>query len=325
MLDTLLNPPTALTPLAATTATTATTASVSAPAGGTANRLLRRLRWAADWRSLLKMYRPDSVEPDERGGIGVTRLEARLRGRRYPVHVRAHLGELDRAERTFCEDSDWRLPMELVPRTILDIGAGIGLTTMYFAARYPWARVVAFEPRAEHLPLLRANTAAFGERVTIIPRALAHRRGWLRLAGDAATDEAPDAARVGDADALPFDGIAGTGLGLGTGPRVQATTLRRVLPGLRLDAIDIIKLHAPGHETAILRGAPPDLLNHIRALIVQPAGDAADLRHALTPTHTLAPAPGNRLVATRRYTPIAPTPTAATPAATPAATLRHAA
>lgn len=272
-------------------------------------RLLRRLGWAADWRSLLHMYRPEPT--------GVTRFDAKLRGERYPVHVRTALGELEQAERTFCEDSDWRLPLELAPRTILDIGAGIGLSTMYFAARYPWSRVVAFEPRADRLALLRANTAAFGERVTIIPRALAHRRGWLRLAADHAADH--DYASDDTGNTLPFDGP----LGAGGGPRVQATTLRRALPGLRLDAVDVVKIDAPGHEAAILRGTPPDVLAQVRVLITHAAAqthDLADLRHALDATHALTTTDADRLIATRRHTPLPPRS-----AATQDLALRHAA
>jgi FkbM family methyltransferase len=41
---------------------------------------------------------------------------------------------------------------------ILDAGANIGASAVYFAARFPLAQIIAFEPEAENFALLRRNT-----------------------------------------------------------------------------------------------------------------------------------------------------------------------
>jgi FkbM family methyltransferase len=50
-------------------------------------------------------------------------------------------------------------------RTGLDLGANIGLTTAYFGAVYPEARILAVEPHPGSFQMLKRNTAPLGERV----------------------------------------------------------------------------------------------------------------------------------------------------------------
>lgn len=45
-------------------------------------------------------------------------------------------------------------------RVILDCGANIGITSLYFASRYPNARIFSIEPDKENFALLKRNTAA---------------------------------------------------------------------------------------------------------------------------------------------------------------------
>lgn len=57
------------------------------------------------------------------------------------------------------------------PRFIIDAGANIGLASVYFANRYPHARIISIEPEASNYEMLRKNTAAYPQ-VTPIQAAL---------------------------------------------------------------------------------------------------------------------------------------------------------
>jgi FkbM family methyltransferase len=46
-------------------------------------------------------------------------------------------------------------------RTIIDCGANIGLTTLYFHSRYPQARVIAIEPEPSNFELAKRNLAPY--------------------------------------------------------------------------------------------------------------------------------------------------------------------
>jgi FkbM family methyltransferase len=47
------------------------------------------------------------------------------------------------------------------PRVIVDVGANIGIVTLYFALSNPGARILALEPSSESFHCLQANTAPF--------------------------------------------------------------------------------------------------------------------------------------------------------------------
>jgi FkbM family methyltransferase len=64
---------------------------------------------------------------------------------------------------------------------VFDVGANIGMFTLFVAHRYPHARVFAFEPAPPLFTILQANTAAFGDRVQLFPCGLSRRAGAADL------------------------------------------------------------------------------------------------------------------------------------------------
>ena len=58
-------------------------------------------------------------------------------------------------------DSEYWLPPHFEPRSILDLGANIGIASIDFALRYPQASIIAIEPVAANFQLLQKNISAF--------------------------------------------------------------------------------------------------------------------------------------------------------------------
>ncbi|MDP3795299.1 MAG: FkbM family methyltransferase [bacterium] len=72
------------------------------------------------------------------------------------------------------------------PLTIIDAGANIGLSTLYFKWRCPEATVLCFEPNPEVVPFLKENIARNNlSRVTVFPFALGKATGDAVLFTDA--------------------------------------------------------------------------------------------------------------------------------------------
>lgn len=143
---------------------------------------------------------------------------------------------------------------------ILDGGSNIGLSVLYFKYAYPQARIIAFEPDREVLPILRENLERNKlEGVQIVEAAL-HTR-----AGHAAWHTAQD-----------FDGAlaeyagpqapAGTHQpGAGGAPTGVATVrLHDYLEG----PIDFLKLNIEGAEVDVLADCG-DRLRQVQALSVE--------------------------------------------------------
>jgi len=60
---------------------------------------------------------------------------------------------------------------------IVDLGSNIGVTAIFWAQRYPKARMALVEPDPDNFALLQRNTAAFQDRCVLFNAAVSDRRG----------------------------------------------------------------------------------------------------------------------------------------------------
>lgn len=65
---------------------------------------------------------------------------------------------------------DFSLPEE--PRTILDLGANIGFSTLFFARKYPSAALACVEPMPENVSLLNTNLRINSVTARVFPKAI---------------------------------------------------------------------------------------------------------------------------------------------------------
>jgi hypothetical protein len=80
----------------------------------------------------------------------------------FTVRLRQHTGDIFIFYEVLAFGA-YALPTEIVPegiRTIVDCGANIGMTSLYFSQRYPNSRIFAIEPEPTNFKLLKQNTAA---------------------------------------------------------------------------------------------------------------------------------------------------------------------
>jgi len=136
----------------------------------------------------------------------------RVPGLAAPVHLRESVGDhsifwqcmvkeqysIDRFPHARKIDEAYRAALAAgIAPLIVDCGANIGLSVLWFAHRYPKARIVAVEPDTANFDLLQLNTAHLGERVLCVKAGVWPGSAWLRIrnpeAGSAAfrVDECP--------------------------------------------------------------------------------------------------------------------------------------
>jgi FkbM family methyltransferase len=138
-------------------------------------------------------------------------------------------------------------------RSIVDVGANIGLATIWFARRAPTAKVLAVEPSPAALALLTANLASSG---------VGHRATVLRIALGAAT---------GVGYVLETDSSVETRIRpsreIGHEQPVAVETLSTLLDQEHLPVIDVLKLDCEGAEYEILQSTNPDDLRRARSIV----------------------------------------------------------
>jgi FkbM family methyltransferase len=144
-------------------------------------------------------------------------IESVLSGRDYPIYL---------------------LPPNYPIQTIVDVGANIGDTAIYFHAHYPAARLYCFEPSKINFHYLTLNTQKIS-RVKRFRCALSNREGELPL-------YYPETEHLA---ALSLHQASGF---LQQGEKVVVKKISTEIPRLGLREISILKLDCEGSETEIV-------------------------------------------------------------------------
>lgn len=132
------------------------------------------------------------------------------------------------------------------PQVIVDVGAYTGLSTAYFAMRYPAAKIIAIEPDETSFELLLRNTAGF-PNVQAVQAAL-----WVESGSVSLSD--PGYGHWG----LQLAESVGPGMeaaGRLRGTSVRALTMNDVLRDYQLDKIDLLKVDIEGSEKELFSAA----------------------------------------------------------------------
>lgn len=124
--------------------------------------------------------------------------------------------------------------MKFTPRTIIDVGAHIGMSTILFARTYPTAMIVAVEPQRANYEALRRNTAPYSNvrciqaavwtddgEVTMRP-SLAHPKGTFEVGKDGSET-------------------------------VRAITMDSLLKEVDISSVDFLKMDIEGAEVEVFR------------------------------------------------------------------------
>jgi FkbM family methyltransferase len=189
--------------------------------------------------------------------VGESSFPARLRlaSRDVEIVIRPFAGDLfilfevlmDRCYHI----SDAMLPPEDV-RVILDCGANIGITALYFASRYPNSQIFSIEPNDGNFELLKRNAAAEPRIVPIRGAVVGRPRESVRLtSGEPAWGNFISEK--------------------GEGPEVPAFTIEQILSAHNLSRVDLLKVDIEGAEKCIFGDGR--FMRQVGVVIVELHGD----------------------------------------------------
>ena len=85
--------------------------------------------------------------------------EKKLKIKHFDQNVVIRMGTSDFKclEKVFISE-EYKNPFPIKPRVIVDAGANIGMTSLYFAHEYPGAKIIAIEPEPQTSRCLKRNT-----------------------------------------------------------------------------------------------------------------------------------------------------------------------
>src|SRR5258708_27952845 len=149
---------------------------------------------------------------------------------------------------------DFALPF--TPETILDLGANAGFTSIFFARKYPDARIIAVEPVASNVEILRRNVELNDLNVSIVPAAIAVEDGSVTM-NVSGLDYGHQV--IDDLAEMPKDC---------EGNEVNAISMRSLMAEFELKRIGLLKIDIEGYEKRLLTETC-DWLRRVDAICIE--------------------------------------------------------
>ncbi len=176
------------------------------------------------------------------------------------------------------------VPLARPPRFIVDGGAYVGYTSVYFANRYPDALVIAVEPARENHQLLVENCRPY-RNIAIVRAGLWNSDAELKIHNPGGKSWA---FRVSESSEPGGDFVSGI-------------TIPQLLAGHNAPEIDILKLDIEGAEEALFSGDLQAWIETVRAIVIEVHGKRCDeiVHRALAGQNFKESRQGEKLIFTR--------------------------
>jgi FkbM family methyltransferase len=153
------------------------------------------------------------------------------------------------------EHQYYRLPLQAAPKTILDLGANIGLSAIYFARLFPHAELACVEPEPDNLRVLHKNFRMNSVRAAVFPAAIDADDGRVVLE----LAERDYGHRIA---ARPQCAAAESTV------EVETISVPTILRRLSWERIGLLKVDIEGHEAALF-GRNYDWLDRVDAMCIE--------------------------------------------------------
>jgi FkbM family methyltransferase len=142
------------------------------------------------------------------------------------------------------------------PQLIVDCGANVGYSALYFLNRYPHAHLIAIEPDSDNFKLCEKNLAPYRDRVTLINAGVwSHSTGLVVCRGNY-RDGLSWSIQVREAQENET-------------PDLLAVDLDSVLQQSGFEAIDLLKMDVERSETVIFSAHYEQWLAKVKNLVIE--------------------------------------------------------
>ncbi|OUS18670.1 hypothetical protein A9Q93_03375 [Nonlabens dokdonensis] len=146
----------------------------------------------------------------------------------------------------------YQINIPLNPKIIIDCGANVGLSSVYFANRFPEAQVVAVEPESDNFNVLIKNISSYKNIIPINKGIWSHETN-LKISNDQLgswgfTIEESDKPEKNT---------------------IQATSLKTIMDACTVNSIDILKIDIEGSEKELFEKNVDLWLPYVKILIIE--------------------------------------------------------
>lgn len=167
-------------------------------------------------------------------------FKAKVAGIKHPVYLRIGTTDATVLKQVLIE-KHYDIPCQIIPKIIVDAGANIGFSAVYFANKYPDATIVALEPESSNFQLLQKNVSSYPQ-IKPLQMALWKENTQINLID-------PHFGHHG------FQVMEGS-INVGAQSRlVQALTMDALMSSLGLNTVDLLKVDIEGSEKEVFENS----------------------------------------------------------------------
>jgi FkbM family methyltransferase len=179
----------------------------------------------------------------------------RSRYLRHPVWVRPNTSDLFVFYQIFRHREYRCLDSVKDARLIIDCGANVGYSAVYFLSRFPHARLVAIEPDPGNFAALQRNLVPYGARVTAVNTAIWSHPTWLSLSAESSGHGREWGRTVREASP-------------GEPGAFEATDIASIFASACAERISILKIDVEGTERQIF-SVPTPWMSRVDNLVIE--------------------------------------------------------
>ena len=171
----------------------------------------------------------------------------------FQVYVRTNTSDLSVALSSFSDKEYDHIKLSS-PKTIVDAGANIGTSSIFFARKYPDVRIFAIEPEASNFELLKMNTQSYSNIVPI----------WAAIWSEDCTRTLQDRC-TGPWGYTVSETVRRIEP---TGQEIKCITVNSLMREYGIESIDLFKMDIEGGEKDVLENSQ-DWINCVDTLTVE--------------------------------------------------------
>jgi FkbM family methyltransferase len=145
---------------------------------------------------------------------------------------------------------DYNIEVPFEPKVIIDLGANVGFASIFFASRFPNARIFSIEPDEQNFLTAQKNTAPY-KNITLTRGAVWHKPELINLV-DKGQGEAAYMIEAGAGEHT-----------------VRAYTMEEIMSLMNITQIDILKIDIEGSEKEIFEHGAENWVPSAKIIIVE--------------------------------------------------------
>lgn len=180
-------------------------------------------------------------------------IKIKISGLNHPLFLRNKFYDTHIFYQIFIkEEVDFDL--QNLPNTIIDCGANIGLSTLFFKKKYPDCKIYSIEPEVSNFKMLQLNIKNYKD-VFVINAAVWHNLKELYIVDPG----------IGHASfIMSEDGHSNNIVGT-----ISTITINDLIERIAQDFVDLIKIDIEGSEFDLFSNNPETWINKIKCLAVE--------------------------------------------------------